>query len=239
MAPLTVATSPPLVAGSTTTATTASFNANAADVLVAVLGCNHYGTTTYSGETFTLSNSGVALSWQLAVKRSNQDRGAAAAGAAIYVAQVDTTRTGMTVGLSVSAAAGTVDTPVLSVYVVPGVDVADMIGAVGGGFSTTNSLTTTGVSMEQADSLLFVAGIDYSAAGTPTSADLTVRAGTTSGALSYLTGYKSSPGAGSSATANLDGAGTASVNWTWVAAELRAATATAAGRLLMISPVGA
>lgn len=234
---LAVTTSPALVVGGATSATTASFDAPAGSLLVAVLGHNHYGTTTYTGSTWTMSNSGAALTWTLGVKRNNADRSAAAAGAAVYTAPVASARSAMTATASISAAAGTVDTPVLSLYVATGADLTTPVGATGGGFSTTNNLTTTGVTLQQAGSLLLVSGMDYSASGTPTSSDLTIRAGTSAGAMSYETGYKSGGAAGSSATGNLDGAGTGAVNWTWVSAEIRAAADTTTGAFLMLSPV--
>ena len=215
-----------VVANGLTTVTTAAFDVPANSVVVAVVGCNHYGQgSTFTGETWTMGNSGTALSWSQAVKRSNQDRGAAAAGAAIYTAPVASARTGMTVSVTVAAAAGTAETPVLSVYVVPGANLSSPVGGVGGGFGTTNVLTTTGVTMSASGSLLFVAAIDYSAAGAPTSSDLTVsgHTGSIASAISYMTGWKQGASAGASSTANLDGAGTSSVNWTWVAAEIKAA----------------
>ena len=55
--PLTPAASPPMVVGAEATATTAAFDAPAGSVVVAVLGCNHYGQgTTYTGEEFAAAD---------------------------------------------------------------------------------------------------------------------------------------------------------------------------------------
>ena len=220
-------TSPALVsADSLTSVTTSTFNVPANSVLVAVVGCNHYGQgSTFTGATFTMSNNGAALSWSQAIKRTNQDRGAAAAPAGIYVAPVASARTGLTVTVSLTAAAGTVETPILAVYVIPGADLTTPVGGTAGGFSTTNNLTTGAVTMSKAGSLVFVGAIDYSAAGAPTSSDLTIsgHTGTIASAISWLTGWELGAASGATVTSNLDAPGTSSVNWTWVAAEIRSA----------------
>lgn len=206
------------------TVTTAAFNPVGPSLLVACLAASHYGTTTYSGTNWSVTNNSTALSWTELVKRSNADRGAAASDAAIWAAVLPSGRTGMTVTATATPVTGSCDAIVLSLYVVTGAQ----IGPTGtGGFSTTNSLTTTAITTSADNSLLFAVGNDYSESGAPTSSDLTLRAGDISGAISYITGYKSAGSAGSAATANLDGSGTSSVNWTWVVTEIPAASVAA------------
>lgn len=228
MAPWVDPSSPPMVVGAEQTVTTGAFDPPADSVLVAVVAHNHYGTTTYNGSTWTISNNGTALTWELAVKRNNQDRGAAAAGAAIYVANLGAARTAMTVTASVVGTSGTADNPVLSLYVVRDADLADIIGAVSGGFSSSNtaSLTTPGFAVEAADSLMIFGAVDYSASGPPTAPGMSIRNGTTASVISYLSGFEDGPTtAETSASATFNSA-SGSANWTWVGIEIRPGAAT-------------
>lgn len=225
MPPTVHSSSPPLVFSETQSVSSASFDPPKS-VLVACVGNNQYGQgTNYQGSSWVMSNNGAALTWQQAVKRNNQDAGSARAGSAIYVAELSAARTGMTVSVAVSTTSGTAEYPFLKVYVVEGADVADIIGAVNGGWSPSNAATISpSVTVEAADSLIFYTVVDHSASGAPTEndANLTSHAGTQASAISFLTGYEPGPASGSAETTVTSGAGTP-VNWIWCAAEVRAA----------------
>lgn len=219
--------SPALVtADSLTTATTAAFNVASNSVLVVIVGCDRGNrNSVYVGETWTITNSGTALTWSKAIQRSDVDISADYAGAAIYTAPVSSARTGMTVTASVSTTSGYANSVVLAVYVIPGADLASPVGTTNGGFSTSNAFTNGGVTTSRSGSLVFFGGINFTALGTPSSSDLTYagHAGAISGAIDYITGWKTGGSSGASVTANIDGAGTSAVKWTWVAAEIHSA----------------
>lgn len=220
--------SPAIVAANDlSTATTATFDVPANSVLVAVVGCDRSGRSgTFGvGETWTLSNSGAALSWSKAVQRGDLEATTDYGSAAIFTAPVSSARTGMSVTASVTTSNGTADSVVLALYVVPGASLSTPVGQTSSGFSTSNAFDTSGVTMTKSGSLLFVGAVDWNWLGNPTSSDLTYagHSGTITSGISYITGWKLGGNAGVSTTGNIDGAGTSTARWTWVAAEIRSA----------------
>lgn len=219
------ASTPARVTGSSTNGTvavtTGTFNPPAC-VLVATVEAN----ARPHGATGAITNNGTGLTWSTFVERSNADASAQNGFAGIYWATLATSQVGMTVTATLTSSVGTateINTPSIKVYVVTGA-AASPAGNSAEGSSTTDSITTTSFSTAGASSLLFVAGCDWNALGTPSSSDLTIDAFTNAN-ISGLSGYKALGGTGSSATANLDAAGAGSPAWDWVSCEVLAAAA--------------
>lgn len=196
---------------------TAVFNPPAS-VLIATIASN--GNADGGGPTFGITNNGVGLAWNLIALRNDTD--GINGGAAAYYAILPAARTGMTVTGST-----TYVEPSLKVYVLTGVDTADVLGGFTEGSSTaTSSFTTGAFTIARAGSLGFVACSQWEqAAPAPTSSDTTYdnRDGFSMGALA---GYKALGAAAGSASFNLNGnASPSTINW--VSFEIQAAPAVA------------
>lgn len=237
MAPVVDAASP-AIATNTTSAnlTTGSFNPPAC-LLVVELGGDGAGNMTP-----TISNNGTALTWSNRSERDLGDAGAQSGHSSIHTAELTSGRTGMTVTAALSGTGA--GAKALKVYCVTGYDSADPVGnAPGEGSSTTNSITPTIISaVESANSLLFVVANDWNQLGTPASSDLTIDTYNISGSISGLMGRKAGPGsAGSSATANLDAAGSSAPAWNWASVEIEPAGGTTFNQSVAgtVTPAGA
>lgn len=196
--------------------TTATFSPPAS-VLIATVASN--GDTNGVGPTFTITNNGVGLAWNLIALRNDAD--GINGGVAAYYTVLSAARTGMTV-----TAATTYVEPSLKVYVLTGVDSADVLGGFTEGSSTaTTSFTTGTFTIARTGSLGFVACSQWEqAAPAPTSSDTTYdnRDGASMGALS---GYKALGAAAGSASFNLNGnASPSTINW--VSFEIKASPVT-------------
>lgn len=165
----------------------------------------------------TISNNGVALTWT-----NIQNLGAANTGTvAAWYTVLSADRTGLTV--TITRGDVNADSPTIKVYVLTNQN-ATVLGAQTNNTSTTNNLTTTGIT-PITDGVGFGIGNDYTQAGAPTSTDLTnFSTYDMAGNISGGTGYKSLT-TGVSATANFDAAGTAAGNWRYLWVEIRAAAA--------------
>jgi len=192
---------------------TATFNPPTS-VLVACIASNG---DAGSGTTFSITNNGVGLAWNLIALRNRSDSGGLDGGAAAYYAILDAPRTGMTVTGSTSYLE-----PSLKVYVLNGVDTSSVIGgSTEGSSSSTSSFTTGNFTIVRDGSLGFVSSSQFAKQAGPTSSDLTAdtRNGTSMGAMS---GYKALGAAASSANFNINPGGSPStINW--VSFEIKAA----------------
>jgi hypothetical protein len=209
--------------GTGNTVTTATYDPPGSSVLVATAQINV--NVAGGGVTGAVTNNGTALTWTTVAERSKSDSGGLSGYAGIFVAALAGARTGMTVtftGLAVTGGATNVGSPSMKVYVVTGGDIGTPVGGSAEGSSTTNNLTTTGLTTVRDSSLGFVAGSEWNVLGTPTSADTTFDGFTAPTWISGGSGYKALSTAGSSATFNLDAGGTAAAAWDWVSAEIKA-----------------
>jgi hypothetical protein len=188
-----------------------------ASVLVATIASNGNAGT---GTTFSISNNGVGLAWTLIALRNKSDSGGLDGGVAAYYAVLPAARTGMTVTGGTSYLE-----PTLKVYVLTGVDAADVLGGSTEGSSTsTSSFTTGSFTIVRTGSLGFVACSQFQNTPAPSSSDTTfdARDGLSMGAG---TGYKALGAAAGSASFNLNGNGSPS-SIDWVSFEIKAAAAT-------------
>lgn len=198
--------------------TTATFNPPAS-VLVATVASNG---NPGSGTTFSVSNNSTGLIWNLIALRNRSDSGGLDGGVAAYYAVLAAPRTGMTVTGGTSYFE-----PSLKVYVLTGVDAADVLGgSTEGSSSSTSSFTTGSFTIVRTGSLGFVACSQFENVGAPTSSDTTFdnRDGLSMGAG---TGYKALGAAAGSASFNLNGNGSPS-SIDWVSFEIKASLATVA-----------
>lgn len=193
--------------------TSASFNPVAGLLVVAV--------GAFDDSSATITNNGAALTWTVI----QQQTGTVSPNrnyTGLFYTVLSASRTGMTV--TATAAGGSLLGTSVKVYVLTGTNTSSPIGGSTKGFhETTNNLTTTGFTVQAAQSLGIVTG----AAGTvftpaPTSSDTVEDAYTDPGGLGGLAGYKSLGAVGSSATFNLDADGAGNTEWRWASCEIKA-----------------
>lgn len=220
--PLAVASSTARAGGNAITAVTASFTPPAGSVLVCI---SHANSNTTGTVTCAITNSGTGLTWQRAAFAnfsSGQPGGVFIDVAVVAVSAAMTVTATTTNNNSVAGDRYTS----IRVWVVTGADTTDPIGASNKNSSTTNNLTTTAFTTEQANSLGFCGGSDWAApSGSIVSSDMGSN-GDAFASLAVLNGFggwKNLSTAGSSATFNLDSPGTAAAQWTWASAEIKAA----------------
>lgn len=215
--------------------TTASFTPPASAVLVATITGNQANST--AGLTFTMSNTGGALTWTKVIQEDSSQAGTDNGAAAIYTAQLGSS-TARTVTVTESGAGTSVNDLGLKVWVVTGADLS-LTGGNNRGASATNNLTTTSFTSASAASLVFAAGSDWNALGNPTSSDLlSLFVGTDTGNLSHIHGYHTIASLGASVTANLDAGGAGAAKWVWVTAEIRPTVVVSNPVPPLISPYG-
>lgn len=215
-------TSPVRVKAQGTAITTAAFTPPAGSLLVA---CVHAD----PARTFTISNNGAALTWNL-IRQQGSGSGVAYVGA--WWAALDASRS-----LTVTSTGSVSDDQSLKVYVLTGAATAvPVVGGTNGGTATTNTLTTAGFTVAADGSLGFVVADDFVANPGTTSPDTTFDAGDTAGEMVGGSGYKPLGAAGSSATFTVDAGGTSTAAWQWISFEVREAAASAAAAKKFIPP---
>jgi hypothetical protein len=181
-----------------------------------------------NGGIGSMTNTGPALTWTKVAERSVADSGGSRGYAGIFVAPVSTAPGSMTVTATVNSAVGTaaeVNEPSVKVYVVTGANLASPVGAFTEGSSTANGFTTTAITTQSANSMLFAVAIEWATALANTSSDLTFDQFADVNSHSAISGYKTLGAAGTSATATFDTGGTAAAEWNWVTVEIQVATA--------------
>lgn len=201
-----------------TSTTTATFNPPAS-VLVATIASNG---NSGSGTTFSISNNSTGLIWNLIALRNKSDGSGLDGGVAAYYAVLAAPRTGMTVTGGTSYFE-----PSLKVYVLNGVDAADVLGGfTEGSSSSTSSFTTGTFTIARTGSLGFVACSQFSTASAPTSSDTTFDNRSGAG-MAAGSGYKALGAAAGSASYNITpNSSPSQVNW--VSFEIKASLATVA-----------
>lgn len=176
------------------------------------------------GHSFTVSNSGTALTWTDIGIRNTGDSGGLNGTAQMAYAVLDTERVGMTVTATYSTANDTS----FKLYVISGFDTDDPIGGQTE-FSNTTTVVNTAVyatyPAQVAGSLAFIVLNDYNATGVMTSSDTTLDSGHISSQISFGSGYKS-VGAVDEGVTHIITAGGNNPLLNWVAAEIRTQTAT-------------
>lgn len=199
------------------TGTSASFTPPNNCLLVVAVGCD-----TAAGSSPTITYSGGGWTWTERVYRGDAE---GTAGVVSLATAPVTTGASMTVTITVNNM-GVSHTSDISgsakVWVVTGQN-ASPIGASAENSATTNNWTPAGPTTTAANSIVFGAGGDWNALGSPTSSDLTEDAFTNS-YYSGLHGYKTVASAGAT-TINYDAAGASAADWNMVALEIKEATA--------------
>ncbi|WP_157253220.1 hypothetical protein [Nonomuraea typhae] len=208
---------PAIVAGASSTQTTAAFNPPASSVLVA---CMAFEASGANGATLTLGNTGTSLTWTLRSRRDGSEGGAEDGIVAIYTAVNVAAQTGIDVSVTSSRED---DAGALKVFVVTGADVTGPVGAVGEGSSTTDNITPNVYTSTAANSRAFGIGQDWNIQGAPTSSDTGFPWDVderTSGIAVHKAADTAT--AGSTVTLNFNSAGAAPA-WNWVAVEIKPA----------------
>lgn len=211
---ITPGTSPATKASFANPITTASFSPPAGSTLIACV-----VDTDYSGNIFTLSNSGIPLDWV------EQDRWS---NVAIYTAYNATSQSSITVSFATNGSPS--DALVLKVWVWDGVDSTDPVAQSNSGSSSTNFIEPWLYTSSVANSRGVYIANDQNGLGSPASGGTDVTNnwtfGSGSGASSSgIAAYKASNSPASTAVyAYLDAFGSGSPAWRWVAVELRPST---------------
>jgi hypothetical protein len=203
--------------GSLHTLTTASFNTAVGDLLLI---CANGDDDGLSGDaTWGITdNQGSHLTYTEIVRRNASS---AVHGSSIAWRATPGAITGLTITVTASRTSFYVDS--IKVYKATGHDTTTPIGATNNNESTTNNLTTGGITSQTDGGASLAVGTDWTAAGDPVSSDLTVDSYTLSGLTSGTSGFKTISLNGQTVTGNLDAGGTAAVQWTYVEFEVRAA----------------
>ena len=189
--------------------TTGTFTAPAGSLLVA---CGGAATL----EAVSISNTGPALAWTQQVQFGSGDTGANNGQAAIWTAPVDV-EAARTVTLGVaSGGAG------LKVLVITGADINNPVGATGHGAATTNTLTPTVYTSTVPKSRGVIVANDWTARGLPAvSADLGYPGDNLDGDSGIaIAKAADTPDAGTNVSVDINGAGTNTIQWNWVAVEI-------------------
>jgi hypothetical protein len=194
--------------------TTASFTPPNNSLLLLMINADQNSSATF---TLVVSDSG-AHTWTNSVSRSDGVGGHASA----WYTTISTGQS-MTISVKRTTANGGTNTISFKTYIVGNYDQTTPIGATGNNFSATNDLTASLYTSTVNASRGFGTATDWSALGTPISTD-TGDAGTTAGAISYISAYKAADTAssGTAVTMNFDAA-TGTPAWNWVGIEIRPA----------------
>jgi hypothetical protein len=118
----------------------------------------------------------------------------------------------------------------LKIWVITGADTTSPVGDTDKGFTTNNTMVTGSMTTTRANSWIVATGTEWSAGGTagPNHPDLNIGTYVFDDTVDILVGAggaKEIATSGSTVTATIDAAGTATREWLWVAAEIKAAPA--------------
>lgn len=213
---------PPLVkttSGDTVTSlSTAPFSPPAGSVILAFV--MQDSTTGGAAPNLGITNNGTALSWIVGPVRDSNDPQDYPTAVKVFAAPVPVARTNLTV----TGTSNLENDTALRVYVLTGVHQTTPFGNVSENSQSGNTLVTTAFASAYAGSWAFVGAVEggpLSAAPTPsgfTASDPFIISSEMTGCV----GYKTLGAAGSTISFTIDGAGTSSTNWNWVAVEIRA-----------------
>lgn len=205
----------------TTAVTSGSFNPPAGVLVACTSGNgNQIPATGISG---AMTNNGAALTWTTIVERGDFNTGGNAEPgyAGIHAAVLGTSRSGMTVTLTLTASTAdnaNVACPTVKLYVLTGdLDTSDPPGVSDKNSSNLNSLIAT-LLPDGTSSLGFVVTSEWNALGNAIADDFTYEAFTNS-AISGGSGYQPLSGPGSTNQFVLE-APAGSARWNWVTAEI-------------------
>ncbi|MFF4989621.1 hypothetical protein ACFY19_20680 [Streptosporangium saharense] len=226
---LAIGTSPALASkGDAVSVTTSSFTRAAGSLLVAMVMCTSDGAPTVSGG---------GLTWTRRSRRVGYD----AAYAEVWTAPVTGTGS-MTVTVGVT---GTDQGVAVKVDAVTGQHPTAPIGQSGNGESNANNANVTGYSSSVAGSRGFLASIEMSGAGTPSSTDTAFPWSQSVGGGFYIaTGMAvrkaaNTSSAGTAVTFNLDASGTSAAEWFWAALEIVPASTETSVEITTVAVVSA
>lgn len=190
------------------TATTASFTAPNNSVLIA--SAYAAGPNAAATQSWVVSDTG-SLTWTLINSRDVSEGNSG--GVTHYWAKT-TSAASRTVSVQATSSLGDTWDVVLDLRVWTGANLADPIGAIGEGSSTSNEITPSAFTSEAASSILIAAVQDWNALGVPSSSDLTASTYDRAGIYSGLSGYKLLGAAGAQTfNYNSFGAGSPLLNW--------------------------
>lgn len=203
----------------TTSVTTDAFAVDTGTTLLVTVSGNQSSAGTAATWTIT-DNQGTHLTYTEVARRSSPE-GATRTAVIAWTAPVTTFAYPFTI--TVTLTGGTNGGPSIKVYPLTGVG-TPVIGAQTEGDSTSNVLTTASVT-PQTSGLGFIVASEWTAVGTPTSADLTLDGFVNSSTIAGGSGFKSLT-SGVGATGTLDGAGTGAAEWQYLWFEVRAGSIT-------------